>query len=289
MIDQDAFASLSMERAFRIAAEVTGHAPSKAKRFATGMRHYVFEVEFPTRRPVVVRIGSEAATAEMAGAVHLSAMLRQRGVPLQRCWPRTSRLRSHGWCLNGWLNRPCNVIQRLSREQLELIAARVAEAQAITAQTGSAGRYGYAVRPEQAPHTRWSEVLEANLARSRRRIEFAGLFEAALVDVVQTAVASHRDQIDRIDPTPFLHDTTTKNVIIAPDGNLSGIVDVDDLCFGDPRYPAAPDFCGFALLRRPDRIRLGLVKARQSIGRLDLSAVCGSLSSGPDVRARAKL
>jgi hypothetical protein len=79
-------------------------------------------------------------------------------------------------------------------------------------------------------------VLEANLARSRRRIEFAGLFEAALVDVVQTAVTSRRDQIDRIGPMPFLHDTTTKNVIIAPDGNLSGIV---DLCFGDPRYPAA--------------------------------------------------
>ena len=85
-------------------------------------------------------------------------------------------------------------------------------------------------------------MLEANLARSRRRIEFADLFEAALVDVVQAAVASHRDQIDRIGPTPFLHDTTTKNVIIAPDGNLSGIVDVDDLCFGDPRYPAALTF-----------------------------------------------
>jgi aminoglycoside phosphotransferase len=84
----------------------------------------------------------------MAGAVHLSAMLRQRGVPLP------TMLASNVEAEKPWLvlerlagTDLGNVIQRLSREQLELIAARVAEAQAITAQTGSAGPYGYAVRP----------------------------------------------------------------------------------------------------------------------------------------------
>ena len=48
-----------------------------------------------------------------------------------------------------------------------------------------------------------------------------------------------RDQLDQIAPTPFLHDTTPRNVIVMPDGRFSGIVDVDDLCFGDARYPAA--------------------------------------------------
>jgi hypothetical protein len=40
-------------------------------------------------------------------------------------------------------------------------------------------------------------------------------------------------------PIPFLHDTTTKNVIVTSGGAFSGIVDVDDLCFGDPRYVVA--------------------------------------------------
>jgi hypothetical protein len=39
--------------------------------------------------------------------------------------------------------------------------------------------------------------------------------------------------------TPFLHDTTTKNVIVTEHGAFSGIVDVDDLCFGDPRQTKA--------------------------------------------------
>ncbi len=48
-----------------------------------------------------------------------------------------------------------------------------------------------------------------------------------------------REEIDSIAPAPFLHDTTTENVIVTANGDISGIVDVDDLCFGDPRYPAA--------------------------------------------------
>jgi hypothetical protein len=115
----------------------------------------------------------------------------------------------------------------------------VAQAQIITAATGSAGRYGYAAWAEQAPHTAWSQVLDANLARSRQRIASTGLFDLALVDIVQAEVSANRAAIDAIDPTPFLHDTTTKNVIVTAEGAFSGIVDVDDLCFGDPRYPAA--------------------------------------------------
>jgi hypothetical protein len=131
------------------------------------------------------------------------------------------------------------VISRLSEEQLDVIAANVVRAQAITGGTGSTGRYGYAARAVQAPQAAWSHVLNANLARSRQRITSAGLFDAGLVDLVQTEVTANREEIDKIEPTPFLHDTTTKNVIVTPEGTFSGIVDVDDLCFGDPRYPAA--------------------------------------------------
>ena len=85
----------------------------------------------------------------------------------------------------------------------------------------------------------WSQVLDAHVARSRRRIADAGLFDIGLVDRVQSELTTMRDAIDRVGPTPFLHDTTTRNVIVTPEGGFSGIVDVDDVCFGDPRWPAA--------------------------------------------------
>jgi len=42
-----------------------------------------------------------------------------------------------------------------------------------------------------------------------------------------------------VEAVPFLHDTTTKNVIVTSEGRFSGIVDVDDLCWGDPRFAPA--------------------------------------------------
>ncbi len=223
-----------------IAANVVGQAPAKVTRFITGTSHYVYEAQFAGLPPVVVRIGRDNAHAEMAGAVHLSRALRPLGVPLPALlahdidaavpWVVLERLPG------GDLR---NTIGTMSDEQLDRTAARVAAAQAIVAGTPTAGRYGYAVEPANAPHAAWSGVIAAHIDRSHRRLAAAQLFDTEIVGVVQQLLSARRAEIDAIAATPFLHDTTTKNVIIAPDGSFSGIVDVDDLCFGDPRYPAA--------------------------------------------------
>ncbi|MFZ2104403.1 MAG: aminoglycoside phosphotransferase family protein [Roseiarcus sp.] len=227
------------EYAAEIATRVIGCAPTSVRRF-TGMVHYVFGVAFADRPSIVVRIGDASARTRLAGALRLSAFLRPRGVPLpailaddiQAELPWMAMERLPGTDLGA-------VITALSKPQLDQIAAEVARAQAITARTGSARLYGYASRSERAPHAAWSHVLEDSLSRSRARIASAELFDVGLVEIVRAEFAALRSQIDEVAPTPFLHDTTTKNVLVAPDGRFSGIVDVDDLCFGDARYPAA--------------------------------------------------
>jgi aminoglycoside phosphotransferase len=223
-----------------IASRVTGCAPVAVQQFTTGARHHVFDIVFKGRPPIVVRIGDPSDQTEMAGALYLSELLRPRGVPLPAILAADVQA-EHPWLVLERLPGTDlgAVIADLSDSQLDHIAASVAQAQVITAHTCAAGRYGYAIRPEEAPHSVWSEVLDAHLARSRRRIASAGLFDAGLVDRVQSRLTIMRDAIDRVTPTPFLHDTTTRNVIVTAEGGFSGIVDVDDLCFGDPRYPAA--------------------------------------------------
>jgi aminoglycoside phosphotransferase (APT) family kinase protein len=223
-----------------LAATATARGPIAVERFPTGLQHYVFEVRFADRAPVVVRIASEQGRPAMIGAAKLSGMLRPLGVPLPRIiaqdlgspFPHLVLERLPGTDLG-------NVVKTLPASQLDAIAAAVAEAQRITARTPSAGRYGYGVEPADAPRDRWSEVLEDNLARSRTRIAAAGLFDLQTVDTVAELVAQAHGQLDSEPAVPFLHNTTTKNVIVAPDGAFSGIVDVDDLCFGDPRYVVA--------------------------------------------------
>jgi hypothetical protein len=60
-------------------------------------------------------------------------------------------------------------------------------------------------------------------------------------------------ELDALSPVPFLHDTTTKNVIVTLEGSFSGIVDVDDLCFGDPRYVVALTLASLMASGRPTR------------------------------------
>jgi aminoglycoside phosphotransferase (APT) family kinase protein len=176
----------------------------------------------------------------MAGAARLSRLLRPLGVPLPEIiaegldheFPYLILERLAGVDLG-------DVVNHLSNPALQAIAAKVAAAQAIVSKLSSAGRYGYAVTAAEAPHSRWIQVVNHHLARSRERIEAAGLFDASVVDTVTALVAAEHAALDSIPATPFLHDTTTRNVIVTAEGTFSGIVDVDDLCFGDPRYVVA--------------------------------------------------
>lgn len=229
-------------------------------------------------------MGSMTSHGEMAGAVHLSNLLRPRGVPLpailaqdvQSAFPWMVLERLPGVDLGAFIGRLTDV-------QLKRIAVNVARAQAITSHTGSAGRYGYAVRPEDAPHFAWSQVPDANLSRSRRRIASAGLFEVADADIVQSELNAIRDEIDSIPPTPFLHDTTTRNVIITEDGAFCGIVDVDNLCFGDPRYPAALTLAALTAQGGPAQYVLGVAATGGAQRRSTFPDVRLALPFGPDV------
>lgn len=237
-----------------LVAAALGCRPTEVRRFGTGSQHYVFEATFKDREPVVVRVAAEHSRSAMAGAYELSQLLRPKGVPLPKIIAeRPNHQFSHliferlpGTDLG-------DVIRGLSDSNLEAIAAQVANAQRITATTATDRRYGYGVKPTDAPHERWSQVLEDNLSRSRRRIVAAKLFDQAPVDAVAKMVATSCNELDALAPIPFLHDTTTKNVIVTQEGTFSGIVDVDDLCFGDPRYVVALTLASLRVLDGPTR------------------------------------
>jgi Ser/Thr protein kinase RdoA (MazF antagonist) len=226
--------------AANLAAAAVGSQPVVVHRFSTGSHHYVYEATFEDRPPVVVRIAAEHSRSAMAGAFELSRLLRPKGVPLPRI---IGEGLSHPFSHLVLERLPGadlgDVMGGLTNACLEAIAANVAAAQKVTAGTASGRRYGYSVTPADAPRESWSQVLQDNLARSRRRIAAAKLFDQSAVDIVGQMVSTARAELDSLPPIPFLHDTTTKNVIVTPGGAFSGIVDVDDLCFGDPRYVVA--------------------------------------------------
>lgn len=225
----------------QLVVQLLGVQPLEVRRFLTGAMHYVYEATFEGHPPVVVRIAASYGHAAMRGAAQLSRLLRPRGVPLPAILAEN---------LDGPF--PCLILERLpgtdlgdvvgnlSKDQAEAVATAVVASQRIVAGLPvAAGKYGYAVSCETAPHTSWSQVLSSHFERSRKHIAAAGIYDVEEVEPLFAVLADMDDEINSVAPTPFLHDTTTKNVIVTAEGKFSGIVDVDDLCFGDPRFAVA--------------------------------------------------
>jgi len=82
------------------------------------------------------------------------------------------------------------------------------------------------------------EVIIEHLNRSRSRICENGIFDLKMIDSVEGLLQKYDTYFNSIEPIPFLDDMTTKNVLIHK-GKLSGLIDIDNVCFGDKLYVVA--------------------------------------------------
>jgi aminoglycoside phosphotransferase (APT) family kinase protein len=221
-----------------IAADVLGVPAATAKRFPTGLAHFVYDVRLADGRRAVVRMSRRDDIAAARGAVYWSSLLRPKGVPLPELWHADLSLARYPFPVIVLERLPGDdlgiVFRQLDRRALHALAERLAAVQAVVTALPPGGGYGYATSYDgDFAQTRWGGVVARLLARSRARIRAAGIVDEAIIDPIERAAETFAGYFGRIAPVPFLHDITTKNVIVH-DGRLSGIVDVDDLCFGDP-------------------------------------------------------
>jgi aminoglycoside phosphotransferase (APT) family kinase protein len=205
------------------------------RRFPTGLCHYVYEVVPERSAPVVLRMGHRETRPQLAGSLYWTERLRPLGVPLPAIlaaeldgpFPYTILERIPGVDLG-------DVYPSLGPDARKCIAEAVVHLQGVVQNLPVASGYGFAYGYEDRRlQPSWHDVINQQLNRARQWIEMNGVCDSAHVDRVQSRLPSLRSYFDQVKPTPFLHDTTTKNVLVA-DSRLVGIVDVDDLCFGDP-------------------------------------------------------
>lgn len=223
--------------AAEIYAGVFGERVASVERFPTGLAHYVYDVRTERGRSVVVRLTRPEWRAAFVGASFWYRLLKPRGIPLPRLryvdfgerqpFPVMIMERLPGTDLNG-------VYAGLSAEQKRRLADQIVGIQRIAGALPEGPGFGFARSyDDRSLEPSWRAVLEADLARSRRRIEAANAIDPEVVERLRRHLDRSERYFDRIRPTCFLDDTTTKNVIVH-DGALSGIVDVDAACFGDP-------------------------------------------------------
>jgi hypothetical protein len=173
------------------------------------------------------------------GARHWSKQLRSLGVPLPQLLDAGT-----------WSGLPYLVLERLPGKDLILVyeeldahqkqrlAAEVCRIQQRALALERGAGYGFKRLPDDPGLRSWAEVIEQSLCRSRRRLEQAKILASRVVDEVARHAQLLQPYFARIEPLPFLDDVTTKNVLVHH-GVLSGIVDVDWICYGDPLFTLA--------------------------------------------------
>lgn len=231
-IPNELIASLAVESA-------TGYKPASVNRFTTGNHHYVYDVLLSDGRNIVIRMTTPSELESMVGAFAWNKRLRNLGLPLPKIYFSDLDAEFPFLVMERFPGRDLGFeIGRMTKQELLSLAQQLMKFQKSVGTLPSSGRFGYAIEPEKAASESWKEVLIRSIVRSRRRIESTGFVDVSCLKKVEELISDCDKQLQNIEPIPFLHDITTKNVIIA-EGKLTGIVDVDSLCYGDPLFQVA--------------------------------------------------
>lgn len=212
------------------------------ERFPTGSGFYVYDVVTTDGRRVVARLATADSRGTLAGGVYWRPWLSSAGVPIPALlaadlapasgFPYTLLERLPGQDLGL-------VYDQLTREQRRTLAGRIVAIQRGVATLPQAGGYGFARSYDDLDLLpSWPDVVLDDLERSHQRLSASGAAPLAHVERVRQRALAMADQLREVQPVAFLDDTTTKNVIVHA-GTLSGIVDTDVVCFGDPLFTLA--------------------------------------------------
>lgn len=225
---------MNFEFVSRIVSEKLSEKVVSAERFTTGYQHHVFDVRTENGKNIVVRISKPEHRHLAESAVFWNEILRPEGVPLPEILASDLKAEYPFLILERLPGKDLwQVYQTLSKPEKQALANEMARLQKIAAGLPKAKSFGYLENHESGSGCpTWFDVVLKYLERSRQRISKNGYFETEIVNRVETKARNYTDYFSRIEPVAFFDDITTKNVIIEK-GKLSGIVDVDWMCFGD--------------------------------------------------------
>lgn len=132
-----------------------------------------------------------------------------------------------------------NIYADLSAYEKREIARDIVNIQNIVATLPENRGYGYLTSYNDENYKNsWKEVIEEHLNRSSYRIKENMIFDYTKVDKVEKLLEKYDNYFASIKPIPFLDDISSKNVLIKQ-GKLTGIIDIDEVCFGDKLYYVA--------------------------------------------------
>jgi len=225
-----------------IVTSMTNEKVISSVRMTTGDQYFVFDIK-TENSGYVIRMTDTEHKNNFISAIYWQEKLLPLGIPLAKFiktdldgkhspFPALLMLRLPGDDL-------CNVYSHLTSFDKKNLAKAMVKIQATTSLLPDGPSYGIMASYEQVSDDKlWYDFLMNRLKLFMKIIRKNAVFDANLVTEVISIANSMEKELRAIRASPFLWDASERNVIIHH-GKISGIVDVDDICFGDPLFVLA--------------------------------------------------
>lgn len=208
------------------------------KRFPTGLTHYVYDVQTDAGRFALRVAHPEYGVKAFRAALYWYGKLKPMGIPLPEIYYEdieAQRLPFHCYIMERFEGRDLwMVYPDMNTAAKEKLAEQIVDMQnkVGTLPLGKGFGWTFTDQSTDALKPRWLDYA-GKIEEKRTIIERLGIFPVSYVDELEKAMAAHRAYFDQVKPVPFLDDIQGKNVIINERHELSGVVDVDGITYGD--------------------------------------------------------
>ena len=237
MIDKTA--SLDIETAKVVAAALLKEAVLDAQRLTTGRKNFVVAIT-TTNNKYVIRMTTKEHKNSYEAAIYWQNKLLPLGVPLAKFiatdlegqyspYPTVIMHQAPGDDL-------CNVYKDLSAATKIKLAQQMVNIHRKTEVLPLASHYGFATSYEQGDkYKSWYEFLLARLELCQQSLSKTTVFPPDTIAKILAIANSLQADLTCCGAKPFMWDTSERNVMIDND-KITAIIDVDNMCFGDPLF-----------------------------------------------------
>lgn len=202
---------------------------TKITRYETGYCHRVFYVK-GLENEYVIRVSEHQAKDYYLGSLEWIPALYDLGLPVPKILDHGDYYDIHYTIMTYLKGKDLGeVYHLLSDNQKRQLAQAIVKIQSTVSTLPSKGYYGSSVGTH---YKQWIDVLMELITRSQNRIRRNDIFDESYCSRVTDLLPNFTDYFTSIKSTPFLNDITTKNVMVL-DGKLAGIVDIDEMFYGD--------------------------------------------------------
>jgi len=227
------------EIASSVVCSMTGEKVLQISRMITGDQHFVYDI-ITNENKYVIRMTDIGQKNKFISAIYWQEMLLPIGVPLAKFiaadledafspFPALLMMRLPG-------NDLCNVYLSLTDNDKYHLANEMVNIQAMTNQLPDGPSYGIADSYERITKDKsWYDFLVQKIHLFAEIIRQTAFFNSIEIEKVLDTAKNLEDDLREVRARPFLWDATERNVIVH-NAKISGIVDVDEICFGDPLF-----------------------------------------------------